>query len=716
MDTHPPEAEPMDGQEGPPSQHDVPPMSEGTQEYSAILKRRSEEGWMQGHHAAKSSKANVTSIAPREERLNPEEAEARASQLNLLNSLQQFMFRQPLSTADPTVPYSDSSRGSTPTTYSSCVRTSPVSQQQSPALSSSVLPDVEPSISSSNNSQPLQQATSIQAILDAQRLGLLLPSIPPDNREQSTTPSSDTTQRPRRPSRIRQPTNTQAIPDARQRHPGTVRGKGKEKSAEIQPPQRVFHFQDPTLPRWPSVVVNPNIIRPAIANPNVRVPSGLDGPVPNANSNASHDVPISSMPSMNANPNTGHDVPMSSGPSTQHGEPNAFSNPFPNWSAQSNANPSGPGDVLAPMLSYISQGLDTLLHSIQASQTTNYHALMKEVNDLRQQLNTTNAASDAQPDAASGILRKIRTQYKFISSNPYSPPTKKEKREHYAFMNCIRVHTLTLLGIASYRHLRTVKCSLSQREVDDFEKDIPGCLVITPANFMVDCLRPRNSPFNRNAANVFTEDFLDKVVNHSWYAKADIPIWYREYEAVYDGFMSHLTTVKSHFKELLAEEEDQAKAKQRKDLRLQRSARNSRKIRLFKLRLDTIANDASLKRHLAFVKGLGSQGMSSDESEDENTRTISYPRVYPAWRSGQLASLLWKADDVAATNVSVQIGKRKKSGTQLRIRPHTDKVNEEAAAPPGLPHNCYDATWLGKLSQRQRRELRVQDAEYDFTT
>ncbi|KIK10513.1 hypothetical protein PISMIDRAFT_124310, partial [Pisolithus microcarpus 441] len=138
--------------------------------------------------------------------------------------------------------------------------------------------------------------------------------------------------------------------------------------------------------------------------------------------------------------------------------------------------------------------------------------------------------------------------------------------------------------------------------------------------------------------------------------------------------------------------------------------------KLFKLRLDIIANDAPLRRHLPFVKGLGSQGMSSDESEDENTRTISYPRVYPAWRSGQLAALLWKVDDVAATNVSVQIGKRKKSGTQLRVRPHSDKVNAEAAAPPGLPRNCYDAAWLEKLSQRQRRELRVQDEEYNFTT
>ncbi|KIK11443.1 hypothetical protein PISMIDRAFT_122704, partial [Pisolithus microcarpus 441] len=137
--------------------------------------------------------------------------------------------------------------------------------------------------------------------------------------------------------------------------------------------------------------------------------------------------------------------------------------------------------------------------------------------------------------------------------------------------------------------------------------------------------------------------------------------------------------------------------------------------KLFKLHLDTIANDVSLKRHLAFVKDLGSQGMSSDESEDENTRTISYPQVYPAWHSRQLGSLLWQVDDVTAANFSVQIGKCKKLGTQLCVCPHSDKVNEEATTPPGLPCNCYDAARLVKLSQWQRHELQIQGGDYNFT-
>ena len=88
--------------------------------------------------------------------------------------------------------------------------------------------------------------------------------------------------------------------------------------------------------------------------------------------------------------------------------------------------------------------------------------------------------------------------------------------------------------------------------------------------------------------------------------------------------------------------------------------------------------------------------------------------MYPAWRSNQLAALLWQVDDVANANAEVTIGKRKKAGNQLRLRPHTRKVNNEAAAPPGLPRNCYDAPWLASLCPRQRKELRVQEKDYDF--
>ncbi|KAI6110797.1 hypothetical protein EDD16DRAFT_1486061 [Pisolithus croceorrhizus] len=232
---------------------------------------------------------------------------------------------------------------------------------------------------------------------------------------------------------------------------------------------------------------------------------------------------------------------------------------------------------------------------------------------------------------------------------------------------------------------------------------------------MVDCLRNRDSPFNQDAATVFAEDFLEKITRHSWYASAKIPERYHNHETIRTAFIAHLAYVKSRYREVVtAVDEDPDKARRATNARLQKSSRGSRKVRvsspylpffselspffqLLKMRLDAMADHPTLQRHLPLINDLGTQAMSSDESEDEVRRTISYPRVYPAWRSEQLAAILWQADDVAAANATVSIGKRKKAGTQLRLRPHSGKVNTAAAAPPGLPRNCYNASWLANL-------------------
>ncbi|KAI6143669.1 hypothetical protein BKA82DRAFT_3957168, partial [Pisolithus tinctorius] len=119
-------------------------------------------------------------------------------------------------------------------------------------------------------------------------------------------------------------------------------------------------------------------------------------------------------------------------------------------------------------------------------------------------------------------------------------------------------------------------------------------------------------------------------------------------------------------------------------------------------------------KHVRLVEYLGMQGVSSDESEDEHTRTIDYPRVYPRWRSLSLAMIMWQADEVIEENAKIPIGKRKKSGTQLRNRPHSNKFNDNAAAPPGLPCNCYDVKWLASLPSRTLKHLRIQESTYAF--
>lgn len=134
------------------------------------------------------------------------------------------------------------------------------------------------------------------------------------------------------------------------------------------------------------------------------------------------------------------------------------------------------------------------------------------------------------------------------------------------------------------------------------------------------------------------------------------------------------------------------------------------------MRLNAIVDNTELTKHVPLIQYLGAQAMSSDQSEDERKRTISYPRVYPRWRSPQLAALLWQADTASKLNRATPLGPRKKPGTQLRICPHTHKYNETAPAPVGLSRNCYEPDWLSKLTEKSKKELKAQDKDYEFVT
>ncbi|KAL4081262.1 hypothetical protein J3A83DRAFT_4185108 [Scleroderma citrinum] len=251
----------------------------------------------------------------------------------------------------------------------------------------------------------------------------------------------------------------------------------------------------------------------------------------------------------------------------------------------------------------------------------------------------------------------------------------------YMMLKVVPSHPCSMAG--GYKYLWNAKCAPSQLQVDEYEQDLPGCLEITPTNFMIDSI-------------VFAKDFLDKVVRHSWYASANIPEHYHNHETIHVAFIAHLAYVKAHYRELVtAVDEDPDKARQATNAHLQKYSHGSRKVHLLKICI---------------------QDITSDKSKDKARRMISYPCVYPAWHSEQLATLLWQADDVAATNATVLIGKHKKAGTQLWLHPHSGKVNTEAAAPPGLPHNCYNASWLTKLHSCQVKALHVQDKDYDFSS
>ena len=129
-----------------------------------------------------------------------------------------------------------------------------------------------------------------------------------------------------------------------------------------------------------------------------------------------------------------------------------------------------------------------------------------------------------------------------------------------------------------------------------------------------------------------------------------------------------------------------------------------------------MSDHPSLTKHVPLVNYLGTQAVSSDESENDARRTHNYPRVYPRWRSEQLAALMWLADAVATENDAIPLGTRKKSGALFRFRPHTGKYNDQATAPVGLPRNCYDSKWLASLPPRIVQRMKIQEKDYDFGT
>ncbi|KIO07668.1 hypothetical protein M404DRAFT_391095 [Pisolithus tinctorius Marx 270] len=289
--------------------------------------------------------------------------------------------------------------------------------------------------------------------------------------------------------------------------------------------------------------------------------------------------------------------------------------------------------------------------------------------------------------------------------------------EHKYFLTCIRLHALHLLKITDYKYLNTIKCSLTEEEVEAYELDTPGCLRVTPTNFILDCACAKDTPYNHKAFTVFAEDFLDKINNHGWYSLQTIPEQYCNFDIIYGAFKAHFSYIKSRYNDfIVAPSKNLVKAREGMKARLQKSSHTAWKVQLLKLHLDAMAEHTSLQKHLPLVKHLGTQGISSDESEDEVRRMINYPHVYPRWRSQKLAMLMWEVDLVIVEFLSVAIGKHKRAGTQLQNCPHSDKFNDAAAAPPGLPVNCYDATWLSSLHPHSKKLLRVQEKEYNFDT
>ncbi|KAG2112506.1 hypothetical protein BD769DRAFT_1674128 [Suillus cothurnatus] len=117
--------------------------------------------------------------------------------------------------------------------------------------------------------------------------------------------------------------------------------------------------------------------------------------------------------------------------------------------------------------------------------------------------------------------------------------------------------------------------------------------------------------------------------------------------------------------------------KDKKELELKKSARQSRKNWLYAEQLKVCAlNGGPFTPHMALLQEAGSAGCSSNESESELDQEPAY--------------------------------------LQKTSRLHSNKTNPSVSAPPSLPRNFYNPVWYNLLPLEAKLQLNIKDWDWDF--
>lgn len=422
-------------------------------------KRRSGNDWEQGHHGPKSSRTPSNPTAPQVAQTTHDAEQAAAtSQATLLNTLNRVMFGDPqprnnvnaVSFSAQTSSLRAQSREETP--VSDHFRTPVSSRDPTPVIQGPPLSSDDGVVEHDERSTPRASSHSLSQM----SIQLLLDSYGRETPSTSQVPSTIQGE-------------GVATPDGHQSHRSL--------------PQTEFRAPNFNLPQWPSTSApsQPRQLAPdALATPPQRFTAAFQ-PGPSGQS-----VPC--------------DAP---GPTT--------------------ADSQSGGENLAPLLSYFSESLNSMLASFERSQASSNMKIMEGISAIQEELKASrvdaNTARDVEMQSVdefpSKQTRRPKKPRNFIPSDLASEVlTQSDIEEHKYFSTCIRLHALRLLKITDYKYLNTIKCSLTEEEVEAYELDTPGCLRVTPTNFILDCARAKDTPYNREAFTVFAEDFLDKINNH----------------------------------------------------------------------------------------------------------------------------------------------------------------------------------------------------------
>ncbi|KAF8229290.1 hypothetical protein L208DRAFT_1287236 [Tricholoma matsutake] len=244
--------------------------------------------------------------------------------------------------------------------------------------------------------------------------------------------------------------------------------------------------------------------------------------------------------------------------------------------------------------------------------------------------------------------------------------------------------------------------------IDEGESSCPCC---DASHFRFDILRMPHSPWNRSAARVFCDDLI---------MDRDLPSTPDIMESVMESFYMRLKTLKRDYKlSLLQPAERLISAR---DTRCHQQKYNIA-AQLFQRRLEIAKHHPNLQKHVAILQRLGVEGMSSDESDrDETTRNpqmrLETPRVHvllPQWRTEHLATWLHIFDSLHMVERWSMNGSSRGAYPHMCIyNAHVPRFSRSTGFVRGLLRNAYDACWLADRWE-SKFSVHPQDKNYNFS-
>ncbi|KAJ7185965.1 hypothetical protein C8R46DRAFT_881283 [Mycena filopes] len=223
-------------------------------------------------------------------------------------------------------------------------------------------------------------------------------------------------------------------------------------------------------------------------------------------------------------------------------------------------------------------------------------------------------------------------------------------------------------------------------------------------NFRFDVLGTPRSSWNKSAARIFAALAIQQLV---------LPDNLEMFNAIVKAFETYLDAIIRRYKTSLKSIEQQAQIRSNLS-RYGRKYQVCPPLILFHRRRYTSYVFPPLQRHTAMLEQLGVDGMSSDESGDEDHR-LEYKILAPVWRASEVAPWIRVFDTVH--NILRIAGDPQTAMLQgafphRRILGHRKSSSKKFV--PGLPQNLYDQDWVAREQLTQYVLYPSPDA-YDFT-